>query len=101
MDVDNIEKITLVTSGIGKDMKPESVYIFRKNNGVPTKEAYSAAEHSKLIAEFVNANGKSVEDLQKEGLLNGVHFEDVDKLDELNKNLIMHLEEFLMIILMK
>lgn len=85
MDVDNIEKITLVTSGTGKDMKPESVYIFRKNNGVPTKEAYSAAEHSKLIAEFANANGKSVEDLQKEGLLNGVHFEDVDKLDELNK----------------
>lgn len=85
MDVDNIEKITLVTSGTGKNMKPESVYIFRKNNGVPTKEAYSAAEHSKLIAEFANANGKSVEDLQKEGLLNGVHFEDVDKLDELNK----------------
>lgn len=85
MDVDNIEKITLVTSGTGRGMKPESVYIFRKNNGVPTKEAYSAAEHSKLIAEFANANGKSVEDLQKEGLLNGVHFEDVDKLDELNK----------------
>lgn len=75
--VENIRKINIL---LDENNNPKEILIFRKENGVPTREAFSST-HMQLLNDFAVANGHSLEDLDKlseSGLVNSVPVTDVD-----------------------
>ena len=73
--VENIRKINIL---LDEDNNPKEILIFRKNDEIPTKEAFSES-HMQLLNDFAEANGHNLEELDKlseSGLVNSVPVSD-------------------------